>query len=267
MIFLIYTSCISNEKSIILASVDNKDLFLSDVLEKMPDQIEDSTYFIKEFINDWIRKELMISYAEMNLNTDLVLYKEQIEEYRTSLLIHAYQKQLLGQNFDTVVSNHEIKDYYDIYKDEFILLDNIFKGRFIVIDKTAPNLSLLDKWYKSLDQNLEDRLDEYCKQFAKEYYIDDSSWQFFSFFNNKLPNFIDAEYFLKNTDAVVFEDEVFRYYLFVKDYQIKGSRSPLEIEKDKIKDVLLNKKKVQYLSQIEDELYQNALLNKKIKIY
>ena len=55
--------------------------------------------------------------------------------------------------------------------------------------------------------------------------------------------------------------------MFIKDFQIKGSISPLAFEKEKIKDVLLNKKKIDYLKQLEDELYQNALAKKKIKIY
>lgn len=264
---LLFLSCIPNAEDTVLASVGTKELLLSDVIYEMPDQIEDSTYFIKQFINDWIKRELMVLYAEMNLSADLVQYEEQIEEYRSSLLIYAYQKQLLGQNFDTLVDYSEIKDYYDLYKDEFVLRDNIFKGRFIVVEKSAPNISFLDRSYKALDENTIDKLEEYCKQFSKDYYIEDDSWQFFSFFNNKLPNLIDAGYFLKNTKGAFFEDDIFRYYIFVKDYQLKGVSSPLEIEESKIRDVLLNKRKVQYLKQIEDELYQNALVNKKIKIY
>ena len=66
---------------------------------------------------------------------------------------------------------------------------------------------------------------------------------------------------------IVFEDENLRYYVFVKDFKINGSVSPLELEQDKIRNVLLNKNKIEYLKQLEDELYQNGLAMKKIKIY
>ena len=83
-----------------------------------------------------------------------------------------------------------------------------------------------------------------------------------------LPELIEQEdYFLRNTKGIWFEDAGFRYYLFVKDYQIKGGISPLAVEKEKIKNVLLNKKKIKYLKQLEDELYQNGLALEKIKIY
>jgi hypothetical protein len=108
----------------------------------------------------------------------------------------------------------------------------------------------------------------YCQQFAKEYYLDDNNWQYFSLFNEKLPKLIENESnFLNRTKGIWFEDDRFRYYIFVKDFKLKGSISPLYLEKEKIKNVLLNKKKIEYLKQLEEELYQNALALKKIKIY
>ena len=261
-------ACSSKEKDGIIASVNEKELFLSDIIDNMPNEIEDSAYFVEKFTNDWIRKELMISYAEMNLSTDLSEYEKQIKDYRASLLIYAYQQELLNQNFDTAIAFSEIENYYDLYKNEFKLSNNIFKGRFIIIDKSAPNLNSIDKWYKSEKETAINDLEDYCQQFSKEYYLEYDKWQYFSIFNSKLPNFIEEEAsFLRSTKGIFFEDETFRYYVFIKDYQIKGSISPLAFEKEKIKDLLLNKKKIDYLKQLEDELYQNALAKKKIKIY
>jgi len=265
---LLLSSCITKEESKVIANFNEKDLILSDVIDEMPNQLEDSAYFVEKFMNNWIRKEVMLSHAEMNLSTDLLKYEKKIKDYRASLLIYAYQQELLNQNFDTVIALSEIENYYKKYKDKFRLRQNIFKGRFIVANRSAPNLNRLDKWYKSESETAVEALEEYCQQFSKEYYLLDNKWQYFSIFNNKLPDLIEEEeYFLRNTKGVFFEDEVFRYYVFIKDYQIKGSSSPLAIERDKIKNVLLNKKKIEYLKQIEDELYQNALAKKKIRIY
>jgi hypothetical protein len=265
---LLFSSCFSKEEDRVVASIHEKELLFSDVVEAMPSQIEDSVYFAEKFIDDWIRKELLMSYAEMNLSTDLLKYEKQIEDYRASLLIYAYQQELLNQNFDTLITFSEIEGYYQQYKDEFRLSQNIFKGRFIVVDKLAPNLSALDKWYKSEKEIAIEYLEDYCQQFSKEYYLEDNKWQYFSIFNNKLPELIkEEEYFLRNTKGIFFEDETFRYYILIKDYEIKGSSSPLAVERKKIRDVLLNKKKIDYLKQLENELYQNALVNKKIKIY
>ena len=265
---LFLSSCFSKEDERIIASVNEKDLFLTEVLNEMPNQIEDSAYFIERYMNEWIRKKLMIYHAEINLSSDLQDYEKQIEEYKHSLLIYAYQQELLNQNFDTTIHNLELESYYIQYRDQFKLNKNIFKGRFIVIDKSAPNLVSLNKLFKSNEEGSLDDLVDYCQQFAKEYYLEDDKWQYFSLFNEKLPVKIDEEdYFLKNTKGMFFEDNLYRYYLYITDYQLKGSISPLAMEKDRIKNVLLNKKKIEYLKQLEDELYKNGLALKKIKIY
>ena len=264
----ILTSCFNNEKGRVIASVNENDLLLSQVLKEMPNQIEDSTFFVDKYMNDWIRKQLMIYHAEINLSSDIQNYEKQIEDYRASLLIYAYQQELINQNFDTSISYTQVESYYNQYKDEFKLSKNIFKGRFIVVEKSAPQLKNLNKWYKSDKESSILDLTDYCQQFAKEYYLEDDKWQYFSVFNNKLPEYIQEEdYFLENTKGVVFEDENLRYYVFVKDFKINGSVSPLELEQDKIRNVLLNKNKIEYLMQLEDELYQNGLALKKIKIY
>ena len=267
-VVLLLSSCFKNNEGRIIASVNEKDLMLEEVLEEMPIQIEDSSFFVERYMNDWIRKQLMIYHAEINLSSAIQNYEKQIKEYRASLLIYAYQQELINQNFDTSISLKQVKDYYNQYKDEFKLSKNIFKGRFIVVDRLAPKLINLNKWYKSdTESSLED-LNDYCQQFAKEYYLEDDRWQYFSIFNQKLPEYIIEEsYFLENTKGVVFEDVNLRYYVFIKDYLINGSISPLELEQEKIKNVLLNKNKIEYLKQLEDELYQNGLALKKIKIY
>ena len=267
-VVLLLSSCFNNNEGRIIASVNEKDLMLEEVLEEMPIQIEDSSFFVERYMNEWIRKQLMIYHAEINLSSAIQNYEKQIKEYRASLLIYAYQQELINQNFDTSISLKQVTDYYNQYKDEFKLSKNIFKGRFIVVDRSAPKLINLNKWYKSdTESSLED-LNDYCQQFAKEYYLEDDRWQYFSIFNQKLPEFIIEEsYFLENTKGVVFEDDNLRYYVFIKDYLINGSISPLEMEQEKIKNVLLNKNKIEYLKQLEDELYQNGLALKKIKIY
>ena len=105
------------------------------------EDICNKTYFVEKFINDWIRRQLLLSHAEINLSVDLVKYEKQVEDYRASLLIFAYQQELINQNLDSAISFSDINDYYDSYISEFDLSKNIFKGRFIIIDKLAPDIN------------------------------------------------------------------------------------------------------------------------------
>ena len=269
LIFLMLTvACFNGNDQRVIASVNKKDLLLSEVIKEMPESTEDSAFFVDRYINTWVRKQLMIYHAEINLSSDLIDYKKQIQEYRESLLIYAYQQELINQNFDTTITSQKILEYYNRYREQFKLVENIFIGRYIIVDKSAPSLKDLSKWYKSNNIESIERLVDYCQQFAKEYYLTDSSWQYFSTINDRLPDLItEEEYFLQHTKAVWLEDEIYRYYIYIKDYKLKGSISPLYMEREKIRNVLLNKNKIQYLKQLEDQLYQNALDLKKIKIY
>jgi len=265
---MLAVACFNDDNQKVIASVHEEDLLLSEVIKEMPQATEDSAFFVERYMNLWIRKQLMIYHAEINLSSDLLDYEKQITEYRSSLLIYAYQQELINQNFDTTIALEAVTDYYNQYKEEFKLNKNIFLGRYIVVDKSAPRLSKLSKWYKSDKQEYIVELEDYCQQFAKEYYLADSNWQYFSVINNKLPKIIKEEdVFLKNIKGVYFEDNQFLYYIYIKDYKIKGSISPLAFEKEKIRNVLLNKNKIKYLKQLEDELFQNDIALKKIKIY
>ena len=267
--FLMLTvACFNNDDQKVIASVHEKDLLLSEVIKEMPKATEDSAFFVERYINIWIRKQLMLHHAEINLSSDMLDYEKQISEYRSSLFIYAYRQELINHNFDTTISPYAVTDYYAQHYEEFKLVKNIFKGRYIVVDKSAPKLESLSKWYKSQNVKSIEELADYCQQFAKEYYLEDSSWQYFTAINAKLPELItEEEYFLQNTKGVWFEDEQYRYYVYIKDYQIKGSISPLALEREKIHNVLSNKNKIHYLKQLEDELYQNGLALGKIKIY
>ncbi len=268
VVVMFFSSCFNKPEDRILASVNEKKLFLNEAIISMPVQIEDSAYFVEAYINKWIKKQLMIYHAEINLSSDLQNYDDQVEDYRSSLLIYAYQQELLNQKLDTTISTKEIDSYFDIHKKELKLNQNIFKGRFIIIEKLAPNINSLDKLISSQNEQSIDNLIDYCQQFAKEYYLKDNVWQYFSVFNSKIPNeIVDVQEFLSKKKSIWFEDETYRYYMFVREYRFKGSLSPLDLEKHKIRNILLNKNKIKYLKQLEEELYQNGLALKKIKIY
>ena len=265
---LFFYSCSQNNDNNILASFNNKDLLLTDVIKNVPDNISDSTLFIKEYVNKWLRKEIMVYHAEMNLKLDMQEYNMQLEDYKNNLLIYNYQKQLINQKFDTIVSEMDVLEYYNKYKEEFKLQKNIFKGRYIQVDKLAPKLEYLSLWYNQSSNKSLEKLEEYCQQFAKDYHLEETKWQYFSAISKKIPNeIINESLFLKNTNSVILEDDNYYHYIYIIDYKLKRDISPLEIEKDKIRNLILNKNKIKYLEDLEHELYNNALTSNKVKIY
>ena len=75
----------------------------------------------KDFIEKWVRNQLLLNKAEINLTDEEKNVEQQIENYRSSLLIYAYEQSYLRQNLDTVVTDKEIEDYYKENQSNFIL--------------------------------------------------------------------------------------------------------------------------------------------------
>ena len=52
-----------------------------------------------------------------------------------------------------------------------------------------------------------------------------------------------------------------------EDYRLAESLSPIEMESDNIRNIILQKRKKELLSRMSDELYQNAVDNNVFEIY
>ena len=266
LFFMACNSLSSEDK--LLVSLYDKDLYFSEISNSLPEDKTDSTAFVQSYIDSWIKKQLLVAQAEMNLTDALKDVEDRIDDYRNSLLIYAYQQELIKQNFDTLVSKEEIQNYYNENADELELKENIFKGRYVKTAFDAPKLELLRKLFRSnKEEDIEDLL-EYCRQFAADYQLEDSQWIYFSKFADKLPiNIKNTTYFLSSNKYYTYTADSSKYFFFINKYQIKGGRSPLSLVQEKIRKIILNRNKLLFLKQLEEELYHKAISDNKIKIH
>ena len=252
----------------LLVSLYDKDLYFSEIINSLPEDKTDSTAFVQSYIDSWIKKQLLVAQAEMNLTDALKDVEDRIDDYRSSLLIYAYQQELIKQNFDTVVTKAEIQSYYDVNIDELELKENIFKGRYVKTTFDAPKLDLLRNIFRSSKEEDKEDLIEYCRQFAADYHLDESKWVYFSKFADNSPMEVkNSTYYLSSNKYYSYTADSSKYFFFIHGYQIKGSTSPLSLVQEKIREIILNKNKLLFLKDLEDKLYQKAISTNKIKIH
>ncbi len=229
---------------------------------------KDSLELVKKYIDNWIRETLVIQKAEDNLSDAQKNVEKQLQDYRNSLITYTYEKELVKQKLDTTVTNEEIEQYYNTNKSNFELKDNIIKVIYIKVNKKAPGINKLEKWYKSDNTKDKQQLAEYCHQFAENFYLDDNSWLLFDDLLKEIPiQTYNKELFLQNNRLVEVSDSVFNYYLNIKGFKIRNSTSPLSFEKDNIKNIILNKRKLQLITKMKEDIYNDALNNQDIEIY
>ena len=268
LLILIISSCDRSVEDNVVAQVNDDLLYFDDVIRDMPISILDTSAFINKYISKWIRNKVLLDQALINLDENSDDIKDKVTLYKNSLLIYEYQQRLINQNFDTSVFLNDILSYYNDNIREFKLNQDIFKGRFVIIEKNAPNIKQLLKMFKSNDNDDIDDLVSYCMLYALEYYVNDSSWNYFNTIKYKIPNNIIANnIFLSKRKYDIIEDEKYLYLLFLKDFKIKGSTSPFSLEKDKIKSLIINNNKIKYLDIVEKDLVNNGMSLNKIKIY
>jgi hypothetical protein len=263
MAIFLATSCHkkTKEDKIPVAKVLDKYLYFSDIQHIFPSKItkEDSISLAKSYISTWIKTQLILNKAELNLSADQLDITQQIEAYRSSLLIYKYEELMLKDKLDTVVSDAEIEAYFNQNASNFILEENLIKVLFIKIPKKAPNIDKLKIWYKSDQREDIKKLDSYCYNYAAKYDYFKDNWVLFSFIQNELPNKIENEdEYLKANKYIEQEDNDFFYFVYIKERNSKGAISPINFVHNKIKDIIINKRKVKFLTDLETKIYNDA---------
>ncbi len=253
-----------------LARVYNSYLYASDIKDIVPVGTSgaDSAVLVKKYINNWIREMLIVKKAEDNLGEEEKNVNKQLQDYRNSLIVYSYEKALVNQQLDTVVGNEEIEKYYNDNPSNFELKDNIIKVLYIKVSRKAPSLEKVKKWYKSDVEKDRASLDSYCHQFAENYYLDDNTWLLFDDLLKEIPiETYNKELFLKNNRYVEVQDSTSYYFLNIKGFKIKNSLSPLAFEKENIRNIILNKRKLSLITKMKNDVYDDALSSKKFETY
>jgi hypothetical protein len=274
LIVLISTCLSCNKKAVeneeAVAKVYDKTLYLSDIRHIFANKVtkQDSIQLATSYINTWIKTQLLLRQAELNLTPEQLDISQQIEAYRSSLLIFKYEEQMVKQKIDTIINTSEIEEYYNKNASDFVLEENLVKALFLKIPKTAPNIEGLKKWYKSENKEELKKLDSYCYNYAAKYDIFNNDWIAFGILQRDLPQKIENEdEFLKNNSFIEQDDKDFYYLVNIKDKNQKGSLSPLLFVKLKIKDIIINKRRVEFLNSLENNIFNDAQDHKHFEIY
>jgi hypothetical protein len=268
---LLILSCNSqeDEEAEVVARVYEDVLTFSDLADRMPSNYakEDSARLAQVIVNKWIREKAVLNFAEANLADRDKDFTKQLNEYRNSLVTYAYERKLINQKLDTIISEREIEAYYKDHIDNFQLRTYIIKPRFVKLDKEAPRQKKLEEWFLSDSEKDFDKLYDYCLRYAENYYFEEDAWLYLEEFLKEVP-IVEADWsnFLKKTTYYKFESGSFQYLVRILDYRLKGDRSPLSLERKTIRDLILNKRKIELIDKMRDDVVNEAFDNGKIKI-
>lgn len=253
-----------------IAKVYDTYLFESDLKGVLPlgTNAGDSLTLTRSFIDNWIRKQLVIHQAENNLSSDQMEFSRQLDNYKNSLIIYAYENALVRQKLDTLISDEELENYYDANQNNFLLKDNIVQIQYVKLPLNATNKKQFRQLLISSNPEDKNKLSDLCEKSASDYFLDDQNWLLFSDVLRQIPiKTYNQEEFLKNRHDLEYQDSSFLYLVRFKDFKIKESVSPLSFERIRIRDIILNKRKLDLISQMQEDIYQQALKKNDFEVY
>lgn len=273
LLFLFICSCKNNsissdEKPI--ARVGDSYLYLSEIQEFISSKAgaKDSIEDVNKYINNWVREILVLQQAEKNLTDEKKNFEKMVDNYRKSLITYQYESELVKQKLDTIVSDEELEKYYTENKGNFELKDNIIKVIYVKVRKNAPKVDKVKEWYRSSDIKNRDALTSYCHQYAENFYLDENTWLLFEDVLKEIPmKLYDKEAFLQNNRIIETQDSTFLYFVNIKGFMTKNSASPLSFERDNIRSIIVNKRKVELIKKMREDIYAEGVKNKVFEIY
>ena len=272
-LFILVTGCTVFEKNANedpLARVFEAYLYPSDLSDAFPQgtSSQDSMVIAQRFVEAWVKDQLMLNRAEEALSEEQKDFEKQIEEYHRSLLIFSYRQKLLQQKLDTAVAENEIQAYYEENINSFRLSEDVIKGTFIKIPLSAPRIDELRRWsWNSREQDLVE-MEKYCINHADKYSDFSDSWIYFSSIKIQLPMKISQpSRYLRYNKNIETTDSEFRYMLHITDHVTEGEAAPIELVSKDIINIIMNKRKIEFIQDLEQRVYNDGVNRNQFEIY
>lgn len=274
LLYFVFASCSyfkPEEKPQAVARVGESYLFKSDLANLISEGTskEDSITIVRSFIDRWATQKLLIKAAEINIDKEKQEeFDKLIQQYKIDLYTKAYLEKIVKREVDTTVSNEEIKAYYEENKDNFRTNGSLVQLRYINLPKDHPKFDLIRNKFFDTKKGDKKFWDTYQLQFISSA-LNDSVWVEMNQIYRKLP-FITPENrteFIVQGKAIQYPDSLNVYLVKVRNVLDKNEVSPFEYVKSTIKELVINKRKLDLIKKFEKEITDDAIKNNKYEIY
>ena len=268
LLLIIFVSCDFKQKydNNHVARVGEDYLNYSDLNDQIPANIsfEDSISLADKIIYDWATSKLLLQNAQINLtNDEKNLINEKSNKYRDNLILSEYKNKISKNNSDTIVSETEINLFFEKNSKNFILYNEIVQGRYLKLNKNNFNINEIKRRFNRFSNNDKYFFDSISIQLLN-YSFNDSTWINKNLFFNKIPtlNINEIQRIAKNNLFYIKEDSLALYLIKINNYKKANDYAPLDYIYGRIRELISNRKRIDYLNKIEKELIEDALFKK-----
>ena len=254
-----------------VARVNNTYLFKEDLQSLIQENTtpEDSAIIVTNYINRWATQQLLIEKARVNLSqAQLGTYDQLVSDYKNDLYTKGYKNAVVTQQLDSTISEQTYQQFYEENKESFALNERLLKLRYIYLSAENSNLNTIKQQLQRFNQEDIAALEEVAIQF-KRYYLNDSTWVKQDALVKEIPLIAvksNAD-LLKNSNYVQLQDSLGVYLVQVKTTLERNQIAPLAFVKPTIEQIILNKRKLDLIKQLEADITKDAIKNNDFEVY
>lgn len=254
-----------------VARVNENYLYEDDINDLVSEDTskQDSILLIQNFINRWATQQLFVDGAKLNLSEEKqAAFDKLVVQYKNDLYSKAYIEALVKRSIDIAVSIDEAEAYYTNNKEVFKLNEELIKFRYIHLDENIINYANIRKQFRRYNKIDKKILDSISIQF-KSYSFNDSIWIKLTQVIKKIPavNSENKNQLLKKSNFVQLKDSLGVYLMQINDVLVRNDTAPLEYVKPTIDQIVINKRKLELIKELEKDITKDAIKNKQFEIY
>lgn len=256
---------IAKVHNVILYDYDLKNFNIPEGLSE-----KDSIAVLIDNINDWATKQLILHESKKNMTQKKQIeYNNLVEEYRLDLFSSAYENAYVKKNLNKVITNQEIESYFNKYKQSFILQEDLIQFRYIVLPENYKNLRATIKALRRFSNEDIDELEKLLPSYENSSFNLEKNWTAYESVLEEIPSltFLNKNKVLINNNFLNYKSDQSHYLIVIDSVLKTGQSAPLSYVKERIEQILLNKRKIKLKKQLEKEIREDALQNKEYQIF
>lgn len=248
-----------------IASVFDHDLYYDEVPEDILSAASpsDSTALLNSFVDQWIRKMLLLHAAEERVPESLNIDRL-VEDYKQSLLINSLEKQVISDELDTIISLKELEELYDEIKENFIQDIPIIRITYYKFPEKSPQIDRFYDWWKKDNFS---RMNSYSQKYSEVALTDPDYWLPWSEVEDIIDPVVKKRYNLKQKKSIQKNIGEYEYFIKVLEYVDKNNLSPLGYIEEQLKNIIIQKRKTKVINEYLERTYLQELKNKNIVLH
>ena len=254
----------------VVARVGDHRLLRSALASSIPAGVsaEDSIGLSQQYIQAWAEELLFLDMADAQLSKEEKDVSLELEEYRRTLLKYRYEERYINERLDTLISDEEVRTYYQDHQDRFRVDRPLLKARYMVIPSNSRSLKTIKALMASEDAAETLAADSLAFTAALRYVDSSDNWMDAILLAREMgTDEVSLMKALRNRFIEIPDDAGNLRVAYIADMVRKGDPAPLEYCAERIREIILSARKHDLVSGLERDLLMDARNKGKFVIY